>query len=121
MIRIKSLWLTLLLSFVAQSCSDDDDIVRLTVASERMPAIEPVGLCTVLNLLAKKEGQSNWHIHDAIEGFQYEPGVEWVLDIRSTTIPDPPQDASSVRHTLIRIVSKESKRSENLPEGTVCR
>jgi hypothetical protein len=44
--------------------------------------------------------------YDPIEGFAYEPGYAYTLLVARRRIPDPPQDASSYRYRLLRILEK---------------
>ncbi|MCE5227411.1 MAG: DUF4377 domain-containing protein [Porphyromonadaceae bacterium] len=48
-------------------------------------------------------------------GFEYTEGYEYVLKVLVDPIENPPQDSSSARYTLLEIISKEKKDSENLP------
>lgn len=41
-----------------------------------------------------------------IEGFEFQPGVTAVIEVRQTEIEDPPTDASSVRTELVRVISE---------------
>lgn len=41
-----------------------------------------------------------------INGFDYEPGYEYVLKVNAEDIPNPPADGSSVKYTLVEQVSK---------------
>ena len=53
---------------------------------------------------------TDWEFfYDAIEGFdnQYEEGFIYKLEVEIETIENPPADASSLKYTLIKILSKE--------------
>jgi hypothetical protein len=68
--------------------------------------------------LIKKEGQSNWEfLYTGIEGFNYEPGFEYVLEIKKDTIisSNPVADRSSIKYTLVKEISKTLKDSTGLP------
>lgn len=57
-------------------------------------------------------GTEDWeyfYFEDSIIGFEYEPGYIYRIVVKKTTIPDPPQDASSLRYELLRILSKEKQ------------
>ncbi len=43
--------------------------------------------------------------YDQIEGFTFELGTTYVLDVLVEEVPDPPADASSLKYTLVNIVS----------------
>ena len=58
----------------------------------------------------------NWNLfYSQIEGFSYEPGYEYVLQVRKEKIDNPPADGSSIRYRLVKVVSKTQKESEGLP------
>lgn len=57
-----------------------------------------------------KIGTEDWeyfYYEDSILGFDYEPGYMYDLIVRKIRIEDPPQDGSSIRYELIRVVSKK--------------
>jgi heat shock protein HslJ len=59
-------------------------------------------------LLVREDPSDDWQYHyDPIEGFVYEPGFEYELRILETPVENPPADASSIRWSLLEIVSKE--------------
>lgn len=53
---------------------------------------------------------TNWEFfYDSIEGFdtQYETGFIYQIEVEVTEIENPPQDASSLKYKLIKVISKE--------------
>jgi Domain of unknown function (DUF4377) len=58
--------------------------------------------------LQVKEGTATqWRgFTDPIEGFNYEAGFEYVIEVKVYDIPNPPADASSKRYVLKRIINK---------------
>lgn len=64
-----------------------------------------------------KEGDSkDWTFwYSGIEGFNYEPGYEYVIEIRKDTVANPPMDASTIKYTFLKEVSKTKKESEDMP------
>lgn len=48
--------------------------------------------------------------YQQIEGFTFEPGFRYQLEVRTEQLTDVPADASSVRYQLIKVVSKEAAR-----------
>lgn len=57
-----------------------------------------------------KIGTEDWeyfYYEDSIDGFDYEPGYIYDLMVRKIQVEDPPQDASSIKYELVRILSKE--------------
>jgi len=45
-----------------------------------------------------------------IEGFAFEEGYRWRLDVERRRVPDPPADGSNMAYRLVRVVSKERER-----------
>ncbi|HJD75041.1 MAG TPA: DUF4377 domain-containing protein [Bacteroides reticulotermitis] len=105
----------LLLSFVmllATSCSTTSS-VRYTVASQNADC---VGVGPQKCLLVKKGNATEWeYFYSNIEGFQYEPGYEFVLKVKEEKLENVPADASSIKYVLVKQISKEQKESDNLP------
>lgn len=98
---------------VLSSCSTTKDTVRFTVAST---AADCVGVAPQKCLLVKKGDATEWtFFYSAIEGFSYQPGYEYVLDVKETKIENAPADASSIKYELVKEVSKLAMTSENLP------
>ncbi|MDE6870790.1 MAG: DUF4377 domain-containing protein [Bacteroidales bacterium] len=65
------------------------------------------------NFWVKKNGNPVWErCSSAIENFDYEEGYEYLADIKVTTVTNPPQDGSSLKYSLLRIISKEQKESD---------
>ena len=52
-----------------------------------------------------------WRLfYDSIEGFTFEEGYRWRLDVERQVVPNPPADGSSHRYRLVRVVSKARAR-----------
>ncbi len=52
-----------------------------------------------------------WRLfYDSIEGFTFEEGYRWRLDVERRSVPNPPADGSSYRYRLVRVVSNERAR-----------
>jgi heat shock protein HslJ len=69
--------------------------------------VDCVGVAPQKCLLIKEKPGDDWTLYyDQIEGFDYEPGYEYELRIVEEEIEDPPADASSIRWTLVEVVSK---------------
>lgn len=99
--------------FLFASCSKNE-VIRLTIASEEADC---VGVAPQKCLLVKKEGQTEWeNLYNGIDGFIYEDGNEYVLEVKEEKIDNPPADAPSVKYVLVKEISKVAKVSEGLPE-----
>ena len=97
------------------SCNLDEENIEKTIIVASAKA-DCVGAFPQECLLVKENEQQNWeYFYDSILGFTYEEGFEYVLIVSEKEIMNPPQDASSIQTTLIRLVSKIEKSSENLP------
>jgi heat shock protein HslJ len=58
-------------------------------------------------MLVKERPDDEWSLfYDQIEGFDYEPGHEYELRIAEEKVENPPADASSIRWTLVEVLSK---------------
>ncbi len=52
-------------------------------------------------------GTDKWEsFSQTIEGFDYEEGYRYDLDVKITKIENPPADASSLRYELIKLIGK---------------
>jgi hypothetical protein len=103
--------LILLLSISLSSCSSQEvklvETTQLRVNHYKKPAM---GLSPTLVYLVQefdKIGTNSWsNFYSEIEGFHYELGYVYTLDIKKEIIEYPPQDASSIKYSLISEVSK---------------
>ena len=69
--------------------------------------VDCVGVAPQKCLLVKENPDDDWTMYyDRIEGFDYEPGYEYELRIVEEEVENPPADASSIRWTLVEVVSK---------------
>ena len=93
----------------------------MTIQHYKVPCQgESVQLC----YLVKTQGQADWeYSYDEIQGFDYEWGYVYTLEVNKTTIDNPPQDGSSIAIKLVKVLKKEAVTgSFELPlsmEGTV--
>jgi len=112
---MNKLWIVLIItSLFFVSCKNSQKIETLTIASQRGDC---VGVAPMKCLLVKKVGQEDWeYLYQEIEGFKYEPGYEYVIEVVKETIKNPAADQSSVRYIMEKQVSKTQKTSEKLPE-----
>ena len=105
-------FLSMSLFLLMASCGGGDTS-KYTVASQNADCI---GVGRQKCLLVKKGNAKEWeYFYSNIEGFDYEPGYEYVIEVRETTEENVPADDSSIRYTLVKVISKTEKTSENLP------
>ena len=72
-----------------------------------------VGVAPMNCMLVRDNPEGEWKLfYDEIQGFDYEPGFDYELMIRTEEIPNPPADASSIRFILVEVVSKTPMSSE---------
>ncbi|MFR9164868.1 MAG: DUF4377 domain-containing protein [Dysgonomonas sp.] len=96
------------------SCNEAPKTEKMTIASQQGDC---VGVAPQKCLLIKMEGQTEWQFfYDQIEGFTYEPGYEYVIEVKKEEIKNPPMDRSSIKYIFVKEVSKTQKVSENLPQ-----
>ena len=70
----------------------------VTVGSNTVDCIGPWPMkCLIIN------GERSY---ESINGFEYEEGYSYTLDVNITRIEDPPADGSSLRYDLIKVISK---------------
>jgi len=108
----KILFITLSLAFIMLSCGSAKT-VRYTVASQTGDCI---GVAPQKCLLVKKGSDADWEFfYSHIEGFNYEPGYEYTLEVKEDKVENVPADGSSIRYVLVKEISKTPKTSEGLP------
>ncbi|MDH6308950.1 hypothetical protein M2451_001592 [Dysgonomonas sp. PFB1-18] len=113
----KTILLLFSITLLFGACSNKGTMEKLVIASQQGDC---VGVAPMKCLLVKKEGQTNWEFfYNNIEGFNYEPGYEYVLDVKVEKIEYPAADQSALKYTLVKEVSKEQKASDNLPKMQV--
>lgn len=96
------------------SCTSQITTVRYIVASQ---TADCTGVAPQQCLLVKKAGATDWeYFYAPIEGFNYEEGYEYEIEVKEENVENPPADASSIKYTLVNQLSKTAKTSENLPE-----
>ena len=80
--------------------------VRKTVyvAAQKGPC---TGVAPMECLKVREQADQPWQYHySGIEGFDFQPGTEYQLQIIETVLNNPPTDGSSVRWTLEKIVEQ---------------
>lgn len=126
--RLFRLLLLLWCTAAATACNDKPDdepagseIRRYAIASHRI-YIDNIPEITipVLCYLVRPDGENRWQwSRDRIEGFDYVPGTEYDVELEVIPVADPPADAPNSRFRLHRIIGRQTKTSEGLPEGAV--
>lgn len=83
--------------------------VRMTVASEKKAC---TGVGKMECMMVKENNATEWSLfYSGIEGFNYQPGFEYVLLVEKIPVANPPADGSSIKYRLLKEVKKEWKRT----------
>ncbi len=78
-------------------------VKTLQVAPAR---VECTGVAPQMCLQVRESSDGPWtRLYDEIAGFDYEPGYLYEIRVREDAVANPPADASSVRRTLVAILS----------------
>ena len=95
---------SLVLSAALAGCSDSTDTTRLWIGPER---VECEGVAPMMCLQVAETEDGNYQLfYDTIEGFDYQEGTSYVIDVSITEMENPPADASSLQYTLVEIVEE---------------
>lgn len=107
---MRKIVLFLSMFFVMIACENNnlqENEKTLYVASKK---VDCMGLFAQQCLMVKENNQQNWeYFYDSIVGFTYQEGFEYEILVSEKRIENPPQDASSIETTLIKIISKTEK------------
>jgi hypothetical protein len=80
--------------------------VRLWVGPATVECVGGAGEQTCLQV-ARSDGGEFELFYDSIDGFEFEEGTAYVIDVSVTEVDDPPADASSLRYALVEVISAE--------------
>ena len=70
--------------------------------------VDCIGEARMKCLLVKHRETDNWqYFYDPIEGFEYEPGYVYRIEVKVYDVPEPLADQSSKRYVLKRLISKQ--------------
>lgn len=78
--------------------------LELTVMEVKTPCTPPFGLpdeCLLVRLPGQADATA---FYSEIEGFTFDWGVRQLLLVERLTLNNPPQDASSYRYRLLRVI-----------------
>ena len=92
------------LGLALSGCSESPDTTRLWIGPER---VECEGVAPMMCLQVAESEDGDYQLfYDTIEGFDYEEGTSYVIDVSITEVENPPADASSLQYTLVEIVEE---------------
>ncbi len=93
-------------SSVTSVDSTSPALLRLWIQPDTVECIgEAVQQCMQVS---EAEDGAYLNFYDAIEGFTFEAGTSYVIDVEITTVEDPPADGSSLAYRLVEIVESSN-------------
>ena len=106
--------MTLIIGVLLMRCSDKN-VEKITIASEKTIGY---GVAPMECYLVKVGDDKDWSLfYSPIEGFNYENGYEYVIKVKKEKIDNPPADGSSIKYTLVKVISKKKLMSKGLPNS----
>ena len=95
---------SLALGVALTGCSESPDTTRLWIGPER---VECEGVAPMMCLQVAESEDGDYQLfYDTIEGFDFQEGTSYVIDVSITEVENPPADASSLQYTLVEIVEE---------------
>ncbi|MBC8516418.1 MAG: DUF4377 domain-containing protein [Nitrosopumilus sp.] len=68
--------------------------------------VDCVGVGPQQCMLVRENPDSDWEMfYENIEGFEYQEGTQYKIEVMITDVENPPADASSLKYTLVEIMS----------------
>lgn len=109
---IKLFFLSIIFVSITQcsvQTSENTSLKTLFISAEQKDCSNGAG--TQKCMLVKEKPTDQWtYFYNQIDGFTYQPGYDYVLTVSTTKISNPPADASSIKYTLIRQISKTKRQ-----------
>ena len=97
-------YVLILLLFVA--CAKENSETKVLYVNDHLE--DCVGVAPQKCMLVRESEDQDWsYFYDAIEGFTFEEGNSYKLLVQIDQITDPPADASSLKYTLVEVLSQE--------------
>ncbi len=97
--------LFLVMSILMFACKKEIESEQLIIADHKVSC---TGAGPQECLLVKKNVSDDWQFfYGGIEGFDYEEGFEYIIEVKVYDVENPPADGSSKRYVLNRIISKQ--------------
>jgi len=87
-------------------CTSGDDVVRMWIEPDVVECDIGSGPWICLQVSYTEDGPPEL-FYDGIDGFTFQEGTSYVIDVKVTEVENPPQDASSVKYTLVEVISEE--------------
>ncbi len=83
---------------------DANQRLEMEIAAQPVPC---TGVSARSCLLVRIGSDTRWtRFYDAIDGFSYEPGYQWRIEVDRGRVLNPPMDGSAFAYRLVRVQSK---------------
>lgn len=70
--------------------------------------VDCVGVGPQKCMQVRKSPKSEWTLfYGGIDGFRFEPGYRYKLKVNVSKIKNPPMDSSSLKYSLVKVLSKK--------------
>lgn len=103
---MKHLFTLLFSMFLLAACQKEAMETKTWMVADHK--VDCVGSAPQQCLLIKEAESDNWQFfYDGIEGFDYEAGFEYKIEVKVYDVKNPPADGSSKRYVLKRIINKQ--------------
>ncbi|MGL5336918.1 MAG: DUF4377 domain-containing protein [Enterovibrio sp.] len=67
-----------------------------------------VGIAQMQCMQVREVATEPWqYFYQEIEGFTFEPGFSYQIEVSKTKVENPPADGSSLRYKLVRVIDKQ--------------
>lgn len=94
----------LILSACANKGLQDSDIRTVFIGPEK---VHCVGVAPIQCMQIKEKVNAPWQLfYDQIEGFNFEAGYDYILQVKVEKREHVPADASSLKWSLVKVLSK---------------
>ncbi len=95
-----------MLLLILFACTEKEPDTRVLYVNDHLE--DCVGVAPQKCMLVRESPEQEWsYFYNAIEGFTFEEGNSYKLLVQVTEVKDPPADASSLRYSLVEVLSKE--------------
>ncbi|MCE2593287.1 DUF4377 domain-containing protein [Motilimonas cestriensis] len=89
------------------ACANHQPLTQETLLYVNAETKECTGVGPMICLQVKTPEAQQWQLfYQDINGFTYEPGFHYQLQVKKEAVNNPAADASSVKYSLIKIISK---------------
>lgn len=97
------------------SCDKDDRAYNMSVRVASYYGVMFDGESSLPRRMLLGYDGRRWVQRDPIEGFDYEEGFEYEIRVRVKPVKNPPMGGSSHTMSLIKVVSKVEKHTDDCP------